>query len=927
MSKPVSVAWRERPFDGALHYTLIEPDVAGAMPTIAEIVERLPDLPPAFCAIGGQVRVNGDLVPRAAWARVRPSARGRADVSITLHVPIRGPSGGGGGGKQTAAIIATIAVLLVAAAVSGGALGGAAFAGLNLGASFAGGAIGAQVAGAAIGIGGALLIAALFKPPSLSVANNQQKAPAAGGDLTAALQGNALSPGAAVPRVIGTMRVFPAVLSPPLTELVGENFYAEAVYGLAGPHVLANIESDGVDITDDSFRNEITLETQEGLLNTRQTLVTRQGHTDSINLEMSQAQLLQVNSQGVRYDTNLKIEDAVPQWHQLVTRDSPDEFWIGLGFPSGLSKPANAADRNIAFRVRFRLQGTSTWINAPELHVSRDATLLSPFAKEIRLKWAKLPSVPADPPDSTGATNGWIYAFKHVPTQSGTTPAGIGGWDADASFSLGAGGDLLSSVTASNNTSNVTNIELFTDRAIIYLDPATFTPGVYEVQIIRSWSYLRSGLTASTYAYGSPTLDLFGYQTSSGFNIIGENVTGVYDKVMVDRVASVWLQNPVQSSDFATISIRVTKRALGQVSVLASGYVADWDGSGWNTVTTTSNPAPHFRDVLGGTLGGSPLPAALIDDAGLVAWRAACNSLNYEVNAVVEGKTYIDVLNLIASCGYATLRASETWGVVRDKDRSADTPVQIFTPRNMSSFSWTKAFTRQPTGFRCSYINADLNYIADEEIVFADDVNQDATYLESISYDGLTTQAEVIARAEYDLGQGQSRLTFYSGEADLDALVCQRGDLVGVQHDVLAAKAGFARIKSVQTSGGNVTGLTFEGTTTVDTESGLFSAAHLFTAPHIFDLGSRTGVAIRLLNGNGILVKEITAAANGEVQTVTFVTPFADPGRLQLDADCLCAIGPLGTEMRRLLVYDISPKPADFTATLTFVDEAPELWI
>lgn len=919
MHKPVSVAWRERPFDGEFSHVLIEPDVLGAMPTIAEIVEKLPDLPRGFCSLGGQVRVNGDLVPREAWQRVRPSARGVKGVSITLHVPLRGP-GGGGGGKQTAALVATIAVLLVAAAVSGGA------AGALIPVLAAG--WGASVAGAAIGIGSALLISALFKPPSLSIASTQQKAPTPGGDLTASLQGNALSPGAAVPRVIGTMRVFPPVLSPPLVELVGENLYAEAVYGLSGPHTLTAIQSDGVDITDVSFRNEITLETQEGLLNTRQTLVTRQGHTAALNLEMSQAQLLAVNAQGVRYDATLKIDDAVPQWHQLVTRDSPDEFWISLGFPSGLAKPANAADRNVAFRIRFRLQGSSTWINAPELHVSRDSTLLSPFAKEVRLKWGTLPSVPADPPDSSGVTNGWIYAFKHVPTQSGVAPAGIGGWDADTSFSLGAGGDLLSSVTAANNTSNVTNVELFADRAIIYLDPATFPPGTYEVQIIRSWSYLRSGLTAATYIYSGNTYDLFGYITTGGggFDIIGENVSGVYDKVVVDRTASVWLQNPIQSDDFATISVRCTKRALGQVSVRASGYTGDWDGSGWNTVTTTSNPAPHFRDVLGGTLGGSPLPAMLIDDAGLVAWRTACNSLGYECNAVLEGKTYIDVLNLIAACGYATLRASETWGVVRDRDRSADAPVQIFTPRNMANFSWTKAFTRQPTGFRVSYVNKDLNYIPDEEIVFTDDVNQDGTYLESISYDGLVTKSEVIARALHDLGQGQSRLTFYSGECDLDALVCQRGDLVGVQHDTLSAKAGFARIKSVQTAGGNVTGMTFEGTVTVDTESDVFASTNLFTEQNIFNLGSRTGVAIRLFGGAGILVKEIAAATNGEVLTVTFATPFADPGRAQLDADCLCAIGPLGSEMRRLLVYDVAPHPPDLTATVTFIDEAPELW-
>lgn len=917
-----TVTWQERPFAPAHHALIEAPGRNLPMPTILEIVQACPGLPRGFLEVG-QARINGDLVCREAWSYLRPKPRPSQEISLTLHMPLHsGGAGGGGGSKSTIATVATIAVLLAAAAVSGGAAAA-------LIPVLVAGSVAASVAGAAIGIGGALLISAIFKPPSLSVANTQTKAPAAQANLTAALQGNALSPGAAVPRVIGTLRVFPPILSSPLTELVNGNLYAEAVYGLAGPHSLQAIQSDGVAITDPSFKNEVSLETQEGLSNITQSLVTRQGYTDSLNLTMSQAQLRSVNALGKFYRSDIAITDAVPQWHLLVTRDSPDEFWISLGFPSGLGNPGNATpdDRNIAFRVAFRLQGTSTWTNCPELHLARDSTLVSAFEKEIRLKWAKFPAVPVTPPVSTGPVNGFIYAWKVAPVQT-VAPAGIGGWVADPSFSLGTGSDVLDSTNPTGAGSNVTNVELSVDRAIIYLDPDIFPQGTYEVQIIRSISYQNKLFDPATYNYNSNLVDLFLYEASGPNNIIFETISGVYDTTVVSRTASVWLQNPIQSGDFSTISVRVTGRALGQVSVKASGYTQDWDGTGWNTVTTTSNPAPHFRDVLGGILGGSPLPAALIDDAGLVAWRAACASLGYNCNAVVEGKTYIDVLNLIASTGYAALRSSELWGVIRDRDRSAESPVQIFTPRNMQGFTWTKAFTKLPTGFRVSYINsAEGLYNTDEIIIFADDVNQDATKLESISYDGLVTSSEVTARALYDLGQGKARLTFYTGTADIESLVCQRGDLVGVQHDILASKAGFARVKSVQFAGALVTGLTFEGTVTVDNEAGLFSAAHLFTTPHIFTLGSRTGVAIRLLGGGGVLVKEIVSStgSNGEITAVTFTNPFADPGTSLLDSDCLCAVGPLGTEYKRLLVYDWVPN-SDMTVKITFQDEAPELW-
>jgi hypothetical protein len=422
-------------------------------------------------------------------------------------------------------------------------------------------------------------------------------------------------------------------------------------------------------------------------------------------------------------------------------------------------------------------------------------------------------------------------------------------------------------------------------------------------------------------------LDLFKYQLIPGdiqYSVV-ENQSKVYSESVVTRVSSVWNENPIESSDFATISVRVSGQSLGQLSVLASGLVNDWDGTGWNAQVATSNPAPHFRDILAGTMGASPLPPAIIDDAGLVVWRSACTALGYECNAVVEGKTYIDALNLVARSGYANLRSSEMWGVILDRDRGAEVPVQIFTPRNMASFSWNKPFSRLPTGFRAAFIDRDSDYTPNEVVVFTDPAKQDATTLESMQYDGLVTTAEVQQRAAFDLLQAQKRLTFYSGVTDFEALVCQRGDLVGVQHDILSSGAGFARIKSITASAGMITGLVLEGSVPVDQESGMFAAPHLFPIQHLFTLGSRTGVAIRLKGGSGVIIKEITAAQNVETDTVSFVTPFPDPGLSQLDVDCLCAVGPLGSEYRRLLVYSIMPKD-DITATVTFVDEAPELW-
>ena len=211
--------------------------------------------------------------------------------------------------------------------------------------------------------------------------------------------------------------------------------------------------------------------------------------------------------------------------------------------------------------------------------------------------------------------------------------------------------------------------------------------------------------------------------------------------------------------------------------------------------------------------------------------------------------------------------------------------------------------------------------------------------LEQIAYDGLVNATDnetvtgtgVVTRATFDLLQAKLRMTFYKGKADIESIVCQRLDLVAVQNDILDSYAGAARIQSVQRNGGNILGVTLDGTVRVNTQPGIFSQAHLIAPPVdlFFDLGGKTGLCIRLKGGNGVATNQVTAG-NGDETALTFVTPFADPGidvagNLMIDAGCLVTAGRLGTEYRRLKVSSVKPA-SDLTADLTFVDEAPGLF-
>lgn len=896
---PVSVGWRA-PFAERNHVRTLAP--CEMPPTIGEILATTPDVPVWF-ADACEARVNGELVPRALWHMVRPRLDPVVPIAVTFSVPLQG------GSLRT---IASIAVLLAAAAVSGGTLLPAI--------GFLSAGVVSSIAGASIGIIGSLAIAALAPPPTLAA--TPQAPGAEVSQQQGSLTGNVLAPGGPLPHVIGTRRVFPPLLCRPLVDLVGDKEFVEVVMGLAGAHAQSAPRAGDIDMANIA---EAVVNLCDGLPGSpRQTLVNRYGFTAEPNVDLV-GHLVNTTTQS-QLQNQSDPDSSSPQWFSLVSRFAPDEIWLTLDWPSGLSKTDESTlTINQVVRLRLRRRGDVAWINCPEIHFSSNSP--NPFAKTIRLIWGTKPSPPSTPPTDKGP----VYAYADVPGQSGVSPT-TSGWTAAAYF--GGGSGSLTLLQASNvASSGVLNTELGNDRAVFYLDAATYPQdAVYEIQVMRAQPYKASKFTQTTYittgglggAIGGPHVyDFFQYYVFSSVNSLVFDHANMLDQVKLTRVASVKNDNPIQGDNIATVSVR-TSRALGQISVQAAGYTYDWDGTGWNTLTTTSNPAPHMYDVLAGPLGARPVPVDIVDSASLVAFRQFCIDNDLTANAVVEGRTRADVLAVVAAAGYGKPWQSEKYGVTYDRDRSADTAVQIFTPRNTRDFKWIKAFADQPTGLRVSFQDVDSDYAPTERIIYDDPSNPDASRLEAATYDPLVDSDDVDVRARYDLDQARLRAVFYQFVADDESLIAQRGDLIGVQTDVLTRQAGFAYVGAVLKSGGNITGLILDGSVPVDTEAGLFSVAHVFTTAHIFTLGSKTGMAIRLLNGAGILIKEITAASNDEVTTISFVTPFADPGA-NLAQGCLCAVGPLGNEFKRLIVFAVTPSQGS-NVTVTAVDEAPELF-
>ncbi|MFG1247608.1 phage tail protein [Xanthobacter flavus] len=899
-------------------------------PTIGELVAATPDLPAGFERYG-EVRISGHLVPRELWCWVRPkpSASG-LPTYVTLHMaPRGGDSGGGGSGKAIIGIVAALALTLATAGIASGFLAGAAGSALTGGLFASGGAlsflgtgIGAKALALGVGLAGALALGALTAAPTDTA--RTRKADNRG---AASASGNIIGPGEALPRVIGTYRVFPALVNDAYYEIIDQDEYVTVVGMLAGPHKIEAIRIGDAGIED---ADDIEYEVREGWDDDAPlTLITKQSRITGTSVELSPHVLNPDSQRRLKHQDN-PAQD-VPAWQTVATRRAPDRARVRLDFPQGLGSSASDSENSyamMALRVEIRPRGAGAWTVLPELWYSSRRT--DPKKGEIVIDWTAEPATVPNPPSNKG----FVYAFRSVPVQT-ASPAGLGGLTAHSYFSDPA---KTVNVLQSGNTATagVLHTHLTSDSATFYLDPDLFPKTTYEIRIRRSALISKSTLTTSNYTVilTGVVYDYFGYWLNTGvYQVINDD--DWFGSAYMLRCQSEWDESPAPLPGDAKIVVRGKNRTIENVSGLASGYVpniVDLDAP-W---ITTSNPAHHYRFVLAGNLNADPLPLDLIDEDSLDDWRATCDAEGYQCNAIVQGDSVMDTLTIAAACGYARPAQSEVWGVYEDKDRSAEAPVQIFSYRNSSGLRWEKAFLRRSDGFRATYPEKSADYEDQQLVVMR--AGATGSNLEGVTYKGLVTAPEVQARAAFDLAQGESRSTFYYWNAPAEAIVCRRGSLVGLTHDVLTRQAGSARIKAKIVSGGNITGLVLDAGVYVTAET-FGDITDMSEVESLSDVGGLGPVGIVIRRADGTFSTHRITEGMGWHETVTLETPIPDatvslvsgfdiqtvPAVGEGDEGSLIYWGPVDSETVRVLIFNIERGDDDLTFALTAVDEAPDL--
>jgi len=884
--------------------------------TILDMIVNMPFLPDNFLE-DGIVIVEGERIPTETWDKFVPTAaKDENELSaVTFHMPMQG-GGGGGGRKNVFSIVAAVALSAVSYGISSGAL--AAQTSATLGASFGlSAAAGAKLLGLAVSLTGSLVLGALSGPPSASRASSGVGQDDGSGSVVlskASLTGNILEPNTSVPRVIGTRRVYPPFGYEPITEYVGQDEYVNATYVLAGPHKLEDVRIGLAGISPDERDSDIRIQMSEGFPDSDPIVIPdRQGRTFPLNTELS--------VHGVNPEFENLFVGPLPVYHAMSTAESPDEVWLHMQLYGLIKQSDIDASVRIPLRIRMRKIGETDWRDLPEVHYMDNTQ----SQKRVQIKFLFTTFSPglSAPPISRG----FVEAHKNVPGQN-VEPTNSG-YTADSYFSAGSGDDVYSASTV--GTTKVKNMSLEADTVTFYLHPDDWEPGAYDIEIKRGAAFLDTSFTPATYTYSGSVLDFFYFRSSSEMPLSRE---GLLDRFGLIRCVSIRNREAIKQRNLAMINVRARNRSVDRLSVLASGYVRDFNGTDWNTIATTSNPAAHYRDVMIGSLNFDPIPEDIVDLESIENWYERCETDGHTCDMVVESSSVSDTLRLLASCGFARPYQSEVWGVIQDYDRSAETPIQVFSSRNSNGLSWKKAFPRLPAGFRINYSDVNYGFGNRQVTVRRTGAPESDARLEQTTYEGLTRLEKVMERGRFDLKQAQLRSAIYSLSVSSQAIRCRKGSLVGINHDILSVQTGSARIlETVLDEDGQVAGVVLDSEVNV-IDTPYFEDVDNVNGDVVWNnLGLKTGITV--VKTNGQLSTYPISNETGSHTELTLTTPvdddvtdgsFFDKGKVkQIATGCLVFIGNVTNQYKRCIVTDIQ-SGRGLSANLTLLDEAPALW-
>lgn len=370
-----------------------------------------------------------------------------------------------------------------------------------------------------------------------------------------------------------------------------------------------------------------------------------------------------------------------------------------------------------------------------------------------------------------------------------------------------------------------------------------------------------------------------------------------------------WTPNagPILPQNRAKIAVKIKANEqlngdIANLNCIAQAYVQVWDGTSFSEQLNT-HPAWAAYMVLTSTSNARPLDQSRIDLNALKNWAAQYPSA--EFNYVFSSRSTIwQALRTIGSAGRAQ-------PVVRDGvysfifDRVQDSPVQLFTSRNVVDFKATKQYLNETQAMEIRYISETMGWQQNSIYTYAAGFNAgnvDANKITPLDLTGVTSDTWAAKLGAYFFAAGVIRNTTYQFTTDLDHLACNPGDRVWVQHDIVTSGVGSGRVNAVTRSGGLVTSIGIDESITGD------------------------GLSNYVLRGrasHGTIYSLPISVSTTPGHTLSFVSLYDDSNDPIAVGD-LVAVSTVEQGMLDAVVKSISPD-STFKATVTLLDYAPQV--
>lgn len=408
-------------------------------------------------------------------------------------------------------------------------------------------------------------------------------------------------------------------------------------------------------------------------------------------------------------------------------------------------------------------------------------------------------------------------------------------------------------------------------------------------------------------------------------SMTSHQVTQRFENAVWSALRSITHETPTRLDGTVQLAMRVkatdqVNGVLDNFSVVAESRLANYTGSSWNVPTfnplngsgtggiVTSNPAWILADILCGSDNARAIPYSSLDGASFASFASNCDSEGRMCDIIMDAqRTVLQSLSVVGSTGRGSIAWNDgKYKVIQDTEESV--PVQHFTPRNSWGFSSTRVFADLPHAFRVQFVNPEADWQTDEAIVYDDGYSEDgtncrfpgpggscreATKFDLIDLEGVTDWEHAWKEGRYRLAEARLRPEVYTLNADIESIVCQRGDYVLVSHDVPLWGGGAGRITNI--SGNTV------------------------TLDEVVTMESGNNYVIRVRNSlGGSYLKTVSFQAGTHSEITVNNTANIAVGDLFM-------FGETNRESTPCKVLSVEPQD-NLSARLTLIDAAPEIY-